>query len=459
MKRKIIMSFLFVLAALGVWAAKVDKAQTIIVNGVKRSYNLYVPNNVKENAPLVFSLHGTGGHKEDKSPFRTSVADSKGCIVVYPQGTDIYFPVFGGTLPGWHSEGVTSDDIEFFKAIIDKVDSEYPVDHERIYCCGFSNGGMMTYTVANVASDIFAAFASISGFPLNEFHLHHTSARPVPFLHIHGKADDFVKYSLMPSIVDDMVARNGANPVPEVKTVSGKYKKSVYAATEGGFPYIYYEVDGMGHNDYTANTEDGNSALTMWKFFEQYTLSSPCDKTLKWRPNIAAEGWKPNQHGWITNTTTTLLLFGREQKTNANQNVYRSLQFEEGKYKVCFSTEGEEGKMLTVKIQKLTGSKNVVLNQQVKVGKDVQLFFDIEGGWGEYRFTILRESNSDVVTVKDLAIYSATADEEAACVSSISSNTLVSNAIYSTAGIKQLSLNRGVNIVKSSDGSVKKILR
>ena len=139
--------------------------------------------------------------------------------------------------------------------------------------------------------------------------------------------------------------------------------------------------------------------------------------------------------------------------------VAYKLKIEEGKYKVCFSTEGEEGKMLTVKLQKLTGSKNVVLNQQVKVGQDVQLFFDIEGGWGEYRFTILRESNSDVVTVKDLAIYSATADEEAACVSSIPSNTLVSNAIYSTAGIKQLSLNRGVNIVKSSDGSVKKILR
>lgn len=447
--------------AIGAWAAKVDKSQSIKVNDKSRTYWLYVPNNVKANAPLVFSLHGTGGHSTDKSPFKTAVADTKGCIVVYPQGSDINFPVFGATLPGWHSDGVTSEDIDFFKAIIEDVASKYTIDRERIYCCGFSNGGMMTYTVANVASDIFAAFASISGFPLNEFHLHHTGARPVPFLHIHGKADDFVKYSLMPSIVDDMVARNGANPVAEVKTVSGKYKKSVYAATEGGFPYVYYEVDGMGHNDYTSNTEDSNSALTMWKFFEQYTLSSPCDNTLKWRPNIDAEGWAPKSHGWITNTTTNLLLFGRDQKTDANQNVYRSLQFEDGKYKVCFSSEGEEGKLLTVKIQKLTGSRTVVLNQQVKVGEDAKLFFDIEGGWAEYKFTVLRESSSDVVNVKNLAIYTATEEEEAEAVDvkSVSNAKQNASAIYSVSGVKNSQLSKGVNIVKMNDGSVKKVIK
>lgn len=462
MQKKIFISLLLLMTTIGSWAAKADKSVSIKVNGTTRSYWLYVPSSVKADTPtpLVFSLHGTGGHSTDKSPFRTSVADTKGCIVVYPQGSDIYFPVFGGTLPGWNSIGETSVDIDFFKAIIEEVNKTYAVDRERIYCCGFSNGGMMTYTVANVASDIFAAFASISGFPLNEFHLHHSGARPVPFLHIHGKADDFVKYSLMPSIVDNMVSRVGAKPVPVKRTVSGKYVRSTYGALEGGFPYVYYEVDGMGHSDYTDNTVEGNSALTMWNFMSQYTLSSECDTTLKWRPNIEFDNYTPKTHGWIMNTSTTLLMYGREQKTDANQNVYRSLQFEKGKYKLCFHSESETAKTLTVKLQKLTGSKPVVLNQEVEVGKDITLFFEVTDGWGEYKFTVLRPASTDVVTVSNLAIYSAT-DEEVTSITSPSINgtdaplTSQSSSTYSLSGALLANTQKGINIVNGKKYLVK----
>lgn len=429
------------------WAAKVEKTVTLDINGTKRSYLMYVPNKVSADkaTPLVFSLHGTGGHSADKAPFRTSVADSEGCIVVYPQGSDIYFPVFGGTLPGWHSTGETSVDIDFFKAIIEEVAKSYNVDRERIYCCGFSNGGMMTYTVANVASDVFAAFCSISGFPLNEFHLHHSGARPVPFLHIHGKSDDFVKYSLMPVIVENMVARNGANPVPTKRTVSGKYDKSTYAATEGGFPYIYYEVDGMGHNDYTDRTEDSNSALTMWKFMKKYTLSSERDETLKWRPNIEAENYEPKKHGWIMNASTTLLTFGRDTKTDANQNVYRSLQFEKGKFKLCLNANGEAGKYITIKLNKLTGNKKVVLNQKVAAEGDITCFFDVEDNWAEYKLTVLRESATDEIKITNLAIYSAT-EEEANGISTPNAETN-SKLIYNLSGNRVNTLQKGINIV------------
>lgn len=214
--------------------AKTNEMRTVTVNGATRAYWLYVPDKVSAPAPLVLSLHGTGGHAADKSPFRTTVADQEGCIVAYPQGEDIFFPVFGSTLPGWHATGENSNDIEFFKAVINDVAAHFSIDRKRVYCCGFSNGGMMAYTAACVASDVFAAFASISGYPINEFHLHQTSVRPVPFLHIHGKADDFVRYRHMPVIVDNMVARNGCNPVPK-KIRGTDYDKSVYEATEGCF--------------------------------------------------------------------------------------------------------------------------------------------------------------------------------------------------------------------------------
>lgn len=386
-------------------AAKVDKNVNLTIDGETRNYQLYVPDNVQANCPLVLSLHGANGHSTDRSPFRTDVADKEGCIVVYPQGKTTDFPIgFGGSTTGWTASGEENFDVKFLKAVIDDVASNYQIDRKRIYCCGFSNGGMMTYAMSNACSDVIAAFASISGYPINEFHLRHTGDRPVPFLHIHGKNDDFVLYEKMPTIVDEMVARLGANPVPVKTTVSGKYTKSVYKAGEGSFPYVYYEIDGMGHNDFTANTEDGNSAQTMWNFFEQYTLDSPCDPTLKWRPNIETQGYAPNNHGWTMNSGTTLLEFGGDQYTSENKNVYRSLQFDSGKYELNFKSTGAAGKTITVKIEKLTDSKKTVLNTTVNVGKDVKLPFEVTDGWGEYKLTITRPSSSDNITISDIAI-------------------------------------------------------
>lgn len=391
-----------------VFSAKVEKTVTLTVNGKSRSYLLYVPNNVKENAPLVFSLHGTGGSSSNKAPMRTTVADAEGFIVVYPQGSNIYFPVFGGTLPGWNSTGENSEDIDFFKAIIEDVAKIYTIDRKRIYCCGFSNGGMMTYSLANTSADLFAAFASISGFQLNEFHLHHTGVRPVPFLHIHGKNDNFVDIARMPTIIDNMVARVGANPVPVVTKVSGKYTKSVYEAKDGGFPYIYYVIEGMGHEDFTNKTEDGSSAQTMWNFMKQYTLYSPCDETLKWRPSVETEGYKPAEHGWVV--TTKGMVYGDDPNSSSKniQNVYHSFQLAKGNYKLCFKSQSDEEGTVTVTIKKYTGDKSTVLNQTLPIGGDATMVFTSEDEFAECRFKLSATTN---VTITDLALYTPTVNE------------------------------------------------
>ena len=223
--------------------AAVDQIVSISVKDDKgitetRTYRLYVPNNVQANAPLVVSLHGANGNQWANRPMTTEVADAEGFIVVYPQGKTVNFYLANMNTTGWVSSGEDNADVEFIKAVIEDVAKKYTIDRKRIYCCGFSNGGMMTYALSNTCSDIFAAFASISGYQLNEFHFRHTGTRPVPFLHIHGKNDNFVLHSLMPTIVDEMVARLGANPVPVVTEENGKYTKSVYEAGEGSFPYV-----------------------------------------------------------------------------------------------------------------------------------------------------------------------------------------------------------------------------
>ena len=414
--KKIITLMMAVSCTMMLTAAKVNKFFNISVNGKNRTYLLYVPNNVKDSAPLVISLHGAGGQVSTTShdPDFNSIADKDGFIVAYPQGLQTTFPGLGGMqAPGWTSTGEENFDTDFLKAVVEDIDAKYTLDRQRLYCCGFSNGGMMTYVMANTCSHIFAAFAAISGYPINEFHLHHTSWRPVPFLHIHGKADDFVRYALVPNVIENMVDRNGANPVPVVTTKSGKYTKNVYEAGEGGFPIIFYEIDGMGHSPFTNNTEDNSSSQTMWNFFKQYTLDAPCDTTMKWRPRIETEGYDPKSHGWSVNGRTTVLGFGGDLNTDDNQNVYRSLQFKTGRYKLCFHVEGEDGKNIKVKIAKLTGQKNVVLNATVAVGSDVSLPFEVSDGWGEYRITFNREAKTDVITITGIGIYSLTDDEAA----------------------------------------------
>ena len=404
-----------------VWGAPipvvVHERRLVTVGGVPRSYALYVPRTVAKKPALVFSLHGAWGtvytfykdvngekkkveqeeadeegvyfEPNDRSPFRLATADEAGCIAVYPQG--LKRNLLGTQAHGWLSDGESTEDIDFFKAIIEDVAARYPIDRTRIYCCGFSNGGMMTYAAATLASDTFAAFASISGYPLNEFHLRATGARPVPFLHIHGKADNFVPFALWPTIRDMMVARNGCVSVPEVTTVAGRYTKSVYAAGEGGFPHVTYACDDMGHGDGTSRTEDGDSSQTMWNFMSRYTLNDACDRTLKMRMDStsAERGWTHTRLGaWA------LLTFG----ANAGEsNVYRSVQLEKGTYTLSLKSRGKVGDTCLVQLFDATDETRVLLNQSVRIGDAARFAFSVDG-YRQCRLAIACQDAADEIT-------------------------------------------------------------
>ena len=403
----------------------VHERRLLTVNGVQRSYALYVPIEVKANPALVISLHGMYGtiytfykdiagvktkveqensedegvyfEPNDRAPFRLATADEAGCIVVYPQG--LRRSLLGGQNYGWLADAENTEDIDFFKAIVEDVATRYAIDRKRIYCCGFSNGGMMTYAATTLASDTFAAFASISGYPLNEFHFRATGARPVPFLHIHGKSDDFVKYALWPTIRDMMVARNGCVSVPTVTTDEGRYTKSVYAAGEGGFPYVTYECDGMGHNDGTSRTEDGDSSKTMWNFMSRYTLDDACDKTLKMRMDstTAERGWTETAAG-----TGAILSFGTN-KQSGDSNVYRSIQLEKGTYTLSLKSNGIVNDRYFVKLVDVTNETHVLLCRSAKIGQDTNFAIAVDA-YCQCKLVISKENAADAIT--EIAIHS-----------------------------------------------------
>ena len=244
------------------------------VNGTDRTCPVYVPQDIEKGRPLLIALHGRWGNGLSMAQcthFETQ-ADTARFIVACPDGL-VRPELGGGGNTGWDANGMTDDDVDFFKAIIDWMSDRYAIDRKRVYLCGFSLGGMMTYHCINVASDVFAAFASASGYRLNEYRPVYTSRRRVPIMHIHGKNDGFVTYGNLQPLIDNWVKAIGANPQPVVEEREGVYTRRHYLPLQGGYEFDYYSLDNWGHE--YKNTDTFSESDVIWRFLSRYTLDTP----------------------------------------------------------------------------------------------------------------------------------------------------------------------------------------
>jgi polyhydroxybutyrate depolymerase len=179
-------------------AAEKDSVHTLNYGGLERTYILHVPPAYEEGQPaaLVLSLHGGGGNADlhRRMDGFDELADEKGFIVVYPNGTgklqDALLTWNGGTCCGYAQENEV-DDVGFLRALIAELESEYAIDPRRIYVTGISNGGIMAYRLACEASDLIAAIAPVAG-TLNYEPCQ--PARPVSVIHFHGTDDTHLPY-------------------------------------------------------------------------------------------------------------------------------------------------------------------------------------------------------------------------------------------------------------------------
>jgi len=169
------------------------------VAGELRTYLLHIPAHYDtiRRAPLVIVLHG---HGESASNFEkytgmSDKADQEGFIAVYPQAL--------GDPSDWHTaiDGpATRDDIAFVRNIIDLLERNYRIDHNRIYAAGHSNGGFMAYRLASTLSDKLAAVGVTAGSigmidDRNDTLRIAPPAHPVSVIHFHGIADPSVPYA------------------------------------------------------------------------------------------------------------------------------------------------------------------------------------------------------------------------------------------------------------------------
>lgn len=166
-----------------------SSSHAIEVGGLRRTYIVYRPASLPAAAPLVVMLHGGFGSasQAEKSYGWDAEAEHGGFAVAYPDGLNRAWNTGGGCCG---TPGRTNvDDIGFITAMVSAIEHQIPVDPNRVYATGISNGGIMAYTLA-CHTAIFAAIGPDSATELG------SCAVPAPLsvIHIHGTADKNIPY-------------------------------------------------------------------------------------------------------------------------------------------------------------------------------------------------------------------------------------------------------------------------
>ena len=166
------------------------KKEIINIDGKKREYYLSLPEDTSKPFPLIINFHGFLSHAIEQQEFSQmdNYAHLNGVGVIYPEGINKSWNIGKDMM----SE---ENDIGFVNALIDSVTSKYNIDSDRIYACGFSNGGEFSYELMCGLSNKIAAFGSVGGnFIINEKRSCNIN-REIPLIHIHGTKDRLAKYN------------------------------------------------------------------------------------------------------------------------------------------------------------------------------------------------------------------------------------------------------------------------
>lgn len=167
--------------------------KSISVDGVKRSFRIYLPSNYDESKsyPLLIAMHGRYGNSKNmaKSTLFSPLADEYGVIVVYPNGFKKSWNDGRGDGPA-AEENI--DDVKFIDMLINNLADNYSVNENKVYATGMSNGGFMAMRLACELNHKIAAFSSVTGTFSDQIDC--TPDRSVPILLIAGTKDELVPY-------------------------------------------------------------------------------------------------------------------------------------------------------------------------------------------------------------------------------------------------------------------------
>src|SRR5439155_1510641 len=100
----------------------------------------------------------------------------------------------GTTGRGWDMRPAETRDVDFVRAVLDRLEYERCVDRRRIFATGMSNGGFFANLLGCTLAERLAAIAPVAGaLDLGSC----VPARPMPVLLLYGRADRVVPAALI----------------------------------------------------------------------------------------------------------------------------------------------------------------------------------------------------------------------------------------------------------------------
>jgi polyhydroxybutyrate depolymerase len=176
--------------------ASPDTLLLVRVDTTQRRALLHLPPSAPAGRPLplVIAFHGaqgTGLGLRNGTGF-SDAADMRGVLVAYPDAP----------LGNWaedcgcnNADRLGANDTGFVRALIDSIARIAPLDRQRIYAVGFSQGALFTMRLACQRAEWFAAVAGVAGAmsaPLSE---RCRPMRPIGTLWVVGKNDTVFPYA------------------------------------------------------------------------------------------------------------------------------------------------------------------------------------------------------------------------------------------------------------------------
>ncbi len=139
-------------------------------DGLTRQYIYYEPENLNQQMPLVFVMHGYTGDANSIRNYSqmNDFADQYGFAVCYPRGT-----VDGGGNRFWNvgyafHPNETVDDVGYLTQLAQYLQQSNGLNPDYTFATGMSNGGEMCYMLACQGYDTFKAVAPVAGMILQD---------------------------------------------------------------------------------------------------------------------------------------------------------------------------------------------------------------------------------------------------------------------------------------------------
>ena len=264
--------------------------KTLIHDGETREYTVYIPESYQGDTdfPLLFNFHGGSGDIASQLSIADMrpIADTADFILIYPQA--LPDPNDGGSTQWTHKEPTTIDDIFFVEAMIDAMAADYMIDQNRVYACGYSNGGEFSLELACRLSDRIAAIGVVARSMFIDTFNECDPTHPIGILTIHGSLDDYngitfggITYYIS---LDDLnmywsdFNNTDSNPsvidIPDLNTDDGSTVEHFsWGNGDGCVAVEHFKVNGGGHDwPGSFGNMDIDASLEIWNYVSQYDL-------------------------------------------------------------------------------------------------------------------------------------------------------------------------------------------